>query len=301
MKPVHYGALLLLGAIWGASFLFIGVAVPDFGPLMLMFLRVLIAGLILLAAALLTGRPGDVRATLRLRENWRKYLVIGLFSSALPFTLIAFSELSLTVSLASILNSTTPLFTALIAALWGSERLTGRKVWGVLLGVIGVAVLVGGAPLALDQGTLVAVLASLSAALCYGIGTVYASKHVTGLPAVYASTAQLLSAAVILAVPALLSVPATRPSTTAIAALAALIVLSTSFAYLLYFFLLKNVGPTRTNSVTFIVPVFGSIWAILALDESFSPTMLLGMAIILVSVALVTGFRLTTNGKEIRN
>ena len=290
MKPVHYGALLVLGAAWGASFLFIGVAVPEFGPLRLMFLRVLIAGLLLLVVARLTLRQTGLRETLRLRENWRKYLIVGLLNSALPFTLIAFSELRLSVSLAAILNSTTPLFTALVAAAWGSEQLTGRKIVGVLLGVIGVGVLVGGAPLTLDRGILMAVLASLLAALAYGMGAVYAAKHISSLPAAYASTAQLLAAAVWLAVPAAAS-PAIRPSPVTIGALAALILVSTTFAYLLYFFLLRNIGPTRTASVTFLVPVFGSTWAILFLREPFSLSMLLGLAIILLSVGLVTGAR----------
>ena len=291
MKPIHYGALLVLGAVWGASYLFIGVAVPEFGPLRLMFLRVLIAGLLLLVVARLTLRQAGLRETLRLRENWRKYLIVGLLNSALPFTLIAFSELRLSVSLAAILNSTTTLFTALVAAAWGSERLTGRKIMGVLLGVIGVGVLVGGAPLTLDRGILMAVLASLLAALAYGMGAVYAAKHISSLPAAYASTAQLLAAAVWLVVPAAVA-PAIRPSPLAVGALAALILVSTTFAYLLYFFLLRNVGPTRTASVTFLVPVFGSTWAILFLHEPFSLSMLLGLAIILLSVGLVMGARL---------
>ncbi|MBP8948431.1 MAG: DMT family transporter [Candidatus Promineofilum sp.] len=291
MKPIHYGALLLLGAVWGASFLFIGVAAPEFGPLSLMFARVLVAGLLMLGVAILTQRGDGLRATLRLRQNWRTYLIVGLFNSALPFTLIAFSELRLTASLAAILNSTTPLFTALVAAVWGSERLTGRKVWGVVLGVVGVAVLVGGAPLAINGAIVLAVLASLLAALSYGTGTVYAARHITGLPAATASTVQLLGAAVILAAPGALALPAERPSSAAVGALAALILLSTTFAYLLYFFLLKNIGPTRTASVTFLVPVFGSVWAILFLREPFSVWMLLGMAIILTSVGLVTSRR----------
>lgn len=291
MKPVHYGALLILGAVWGASFLFIGVAVPEFGPLRLMFLRVLIAGLLLLVVARLTLRQASLRDTLRLRENWRKYLIVGLLNSALPFTLIAFSELRLSVSLAAILNSTTPLFTALVAAVWGSEQLTGRKIVGVLLGVIGVGVLVGGAPLTFDRTILVAVLASLLAALFYGLGAVYASRHISGMPAAYASTTQLLAAAVWLAVPAVVA-PAIRPSPIGMGALAALILVSTTFAYVLYFFLLKNIGPTRTASVTFLVPVFGSTWAIIFLHEPFSLSMLLGLAIILLSVGLVTEARL---------
>ncbi|CUS06332.1 conserved membrane protein of unknown function [Candidatus Promineifilum breve] len=288
MKPIHYLSLLLLGAVWGASFLFIGVAAPAFGPLTLMLVRVLVAGLLMLGVAVVTqGRP--VGGTLQLRANWRIYLAIGLLNSALPFTLIAFSELRLPASLAAILNSTTPLFTALMAAAWGSEPLTGRKGLGVILGMAGVAVLVGGAPLTLDRAALLAVGASLLAALAYGTGTVYAARHITGLPAATASTVQLLAAAVWLVGPGVVAAPRTPPPGAAVAALAALILLSTTFAYLLYFFLLKNVGPTRTASVTFLVPVFGSVWAILFLNERFSLGMLAGLAIILVSVALVVG------------
>ena len=288
MKLIHYAALTLLGAVWGASFLFIGVAAPAFGPLTLMFVRVLVAGLLMLGVTVATqGRQAG--ATLRLRANWRIYLVIGLLNSALPFTLIAFSELRLPASLAAILNSTTPLFTALMAAAWGSEPLTGRKGLGVILGMAGVAVLVGGAPLTLDRAALLAVGASLLAALSYGTATVYAARHITGLPAATASTVQLLAAAVWLVGPGVVTAPRTPPPGAAVAALAALILLSTTFAYLLYFFLLKNVGPTRTASVTFLVPVFGSVWAILFLNETFSLGMLAGLAIILVSVALVVG------------
>ena len=291
MKPIYYGALLLLGAIWGASFLFIGVAVQEFGPITLMFLRVLAAGLILLAAAYLTQRKKPLRETFQLRQNWRKFLVVGLLNSALPFTLIAFSELKISVSLAAILNSTTPLFAALVAAAWGSEKLTKRKVWGIMFGILGVSVLMGKGLLIVNQETIIAVLASLLAAGFYGSATVYAAKHISGLPAVFASTAQLLGAAVILAVPAVITAPQVRPSMTAVAALLALILLSTALAYLLYFFLLKNVGPTRTASVTFLVPVFGSLWAILFLDDPFNAGMLIGMIIIFASVGLVMGFQ----------
>jgi drug/metabolite transporter (DMT)-like permease len=291
MKPIHYAALSILGAIWGASFLFIRIAAPGFGPLALMFLRVFVAGLVLVALAYLTQKKEKPLAILQLRANWRKYLVVGLFNSALPFTLIAFSELKMTASLAGILNSTTPLFTALIAALWSNEKLTGRKVGGVMLGVIGVAVLMGGSPLDINTGLIIAMVASLSAAASYGMGTVYASKNLTGLPAIYASISQLLGAAFLLALPAALTIPSAPPSTAAIAALLALTLLSTSFAYLLYFFLLKNVGPTRTASVTFLVPAFGSIWGVLFLQEPFNSGMFLGMAIIFTSIGLVTGIQ----------
>jgi len=289
MKPIHFVVLTLLGALWGASFLFIGVAVPEFGPSSMMLLRVFIAGLIMLGVARALIPRGNLRATLRLRRNWRNYLMVGLFNSALPFTLIAYSELRLPVSTASILNATTPLFTALVAAAVGVETLTGRKIGGAALGLVGVAVLVGGESSALGAGMIVAVLASLAASLCYGIGAVYAARHFSGLSAPLATAVQMLTAAVWLAVPGVASAPTTRPSPVALAALTALILLSTVLAYALYFYLLQRIGPTRTAGVTFLVPVFGSLWAILFLREPFGPGMLVGLVIILLSVGLVMG------------
>ncbi len=287
MRPWSVGALLLLGAIWGASFLFIGLAVQAFGPVVMMFLRVTTAGAILAGLARVGGPAAQSAAGLAWRRNWRRYAVVGLLNCALPFTLIAFSELRLTVSLAAVLNSTTPLFTVLIAALSGGQPLAKRTILGVLLGILGVAVLVGAGPLTLTLDLGIAVLASLVAALCYGGATVYAARHLTGLAPIQASVAQLSSAAVLLAIPAMLTLPTTVPSITAVGALLALIVLSTSVAYLLYFSLLRRIGSTGTASVTFLVPVFGSLWGTLFLHEPFTSGMLIGMVLILLSVGLV--------------
>lgn len=211
MKPVYYGALLLLGAFWGASFLFIGVAVAAFGPFYLMFLRVFVAGLILLALALLRQRPRAILQTLQLRQRWPKYLTVGLFNCALPFTLIAYAEIKVPASLAAILISTMPLFTAVIASVWGNEQLHRGRVWGVVLGIVGVGVLVGGGSLALTWETAVAVVALLLAACSYSLATVYASKNLHDLPSIYAAIMQLLGAAVLLGAPAIGAMPVERP------------------------------------------------------------------------------------------
>ncbi|MDQ7024125.1 MAG: EamA family transporter [Anaerolineae bacterium] len=285
MKPIHVGALVLLGAIWGASFLFIRVAVHDFGPMPLMFMRVTLGGLVLLAYATFLRQTPD------LGSRWRKFLIMGSLNAAIPFVLIAWSELTINASLAAIINSMTPLFTAVIAAFLGNEDLTWQKVSGVMLGIIGVSVLVGGSPMELNQEVIVAVLASVVAALFYGIGANYASRHFTGKHPLHTSIGQLLGASLILLIPAGATIPSATPSTAAIIAMLALVLVSTTFAYMLYFFLLNNVGPTRTVSVTFLVPVFGTIWGIIFLDETFNMSMLLGMAIILTSVGLVIGTR----------
>ena len=291
MKAIHIGALVLLGAIWGASFLFIREAAHDFGPVVLMFLRVFLAGLALVpvASLMIKNKSGD--EPVRLMTHWREFLIMGALNSAIPFTLIAFAELTITASLASILNSLTPLCTALVAAAWVGEQLTAQKILGAMMGIVGVAVLVGGSPLELNADFLLAVVASIGAAICYGSGTVYASRHIKGIPPIQASIGQLLGASAILIVPSVATIPETAPSMSATLSLIALILLSTSFAYLLYFYLLGNVGPTRTASVTFLVPIFGTIWGIFFLNEPFNIGMLLGMVIILLSVGLVIGAR----------
>ncbi|MEL6526314.1 MAG: DMT family transporter [Chloroflexota bacterium] len=291
MKPIHYATLTLLGAIWGASFLFIRVAAPEFGPNMLMFVRVLVAGLVLIPIAPMMNKEAGGQSYRKLLSRWREFLIVGAFNAAIPFVLIAFSQLTITASLAAILNSVTPLCTALVAAVWIGEALTPQKIAGLVLGVVGVGVLVGGSPLDLNSAFLIAVAASIGAAICYGIGTVYASQHISGLPAIQASIGQLLGASVILSIPAATTVPDSPPSMAAILSLTALILVSTSFAYMLYFYLLKNVGPTRTASVTFLVPVFGTIWGIIFLNEPVSIGLFVGMGIILLSVGLVMGAR----------
>lgn len=286
MKPIYLGALVLLAAIWGASFLFIRQAAHDFGPFGLMFLRTFLAGLVLLASVVV------MRNLPNLQGKWRIFFIMGTLNAALPFTLIAFSELTITASLASILNSTTPLWTALIAAIWVGDKLTPTKIMGLILGIVGVTVLVGGSPLEFNTEYLIAVFAMLTAAFCYAVGTVYAAQHVKGISAIHASIGQLLAAAIVLAIPAAATIPETPPSTSAVLALLALVLLSTSFAYLLYFFLLKNVGPTNTAATIFLVPVFGTIWGIIFFKEPFNLGMLLGMALILMSVGLVLGIGL---------
>lgn len=285
MKPIHYAALVLLGAIWGSSFLLIRIAAPQLGPLVLMGGRVTVAAIALVTYAALLRKLPDFRA------NWGKYLFVGTMNAALPFSLIAWSELTLTSSLAAIINSTTPLFTALVAAMWIGEVLTGRKILGIILGMIGVSILVGGSALEFNAELVAAALASLLAALCYGIGTVFASRHFTGNAPMHNAIGQLLGATAVLAIPATVTLPQATFTTGAVLSLLGLALVATAFAYQLYFYLLNNVGPTRTATVTFLVPVFGTLWGVLFLQEQFTPGMLVGMAVVLTSVGLVTGVR----------
>src|SRR4051794_21500399 len=144
MKPRDLGALILLGALWGSSFLFIRVAAPVLGPFVIMDVRV---GLAVVALSLYAVAVNRVP---KLRFRWKELLIIGALNAAIPFTLIASAEINLTASLAAILNATTALFAALVAAVWIGEELTSRKILGLLMGIVGVTVLVGWDPIPLN-------------------------------------------------------------------------------------------------------------------------------------------------------
>ncbi len=283
MKPGDLGALLLLSALWGGSFLFIRVAAPVLGPLALAEARVGLAGLALLLYAVTTRRLPDLRA------RWRPLLVIGVINSALPFALIMAAELRLSASLAAILNATSPLFGALVAATWLGEALPARKIAGLVLGATGVAVLVGGSPLPRDGATALAVGASLLAALCYGCAAAYTKARATGLPPLALAVGSQLGASLVLLPLVPLAPPRAWPSGGVALCVLALALLSTAVAYLLYFRLIVNVGPTRALTVTFLTPLFGVTWGVLFLREPVGPGTLLGGAIVLAGTALVTG------------
>lgn len=283
MSLLQLGTLTLLGAIWGASFIFIRIAVEPFGPIVLMLIRVA------LSAAMLYGYAKFRGMRLQIREHWRKFLILGTISSALPFTLIGFSELTITGSLAAIYNSTTPLFTTFVAAIWLGERLTLYKVLGAVMGIVGVALIVGGSPITLDGAFVLATLSSLGAALCYAVGGVFAKRAFEGVSNMSMSIGQLAGATVVMTPFMVVDPPHDMPPTDAILALLALAIFSTVFAYRLYYYLIISAGPTKALTVTLLVPVFGVIWGAILLNEPISPGMIVGLVVILLSVGLVTG------------
>src|SRR4051812_2476247 len=281
--------LLALAAVWGASFLFIRVAVDDLGPVALADGRLLLAALAL-APFVLRG--------LRRTAPIRKYVLLGAINAALPFTLIALAETRIDASLAAILNASTPLFSAVVAAAVGDEPFTARRAFGLALGIGGVALVVGLAHVDADLAFFGAAACSLAAALCYAIGTTYVKHAMAGEPPGTLALFQQLAAGLVL-LPLVAAVPPRHvPDSGALLALAGLAVLSTSLAYLLYFRLVAEVGPTSTLTVTFLVPVFGVLWATVFLGEHLGAGTLLGGALILLSVAFVTGTSLSRRGRE---
>ncbi|MBN9389865.1 MAG: DMT family transporter [Chloroflexi bacterium] len=286
MKTKDVISLLILSALWGGSFLFIRVASLQLGPILLIELRVLIAGLALLFYALATG------IKLEIKTYWRQYLIIGLINSAIPFTLIATAELNLSAGYAAILNATTPLFGAIVAAAWLNEALTVKKVTGLILGLGGVGVVFGLGSLSFSGVIILSIGASVLAAAFYGFAGVYTKVKGKGLRPYNLATCSLLAAALWLAPLTPFALPQSGPDLNGTLAVVALALLSTAFGYVLYFGLIESAGPTRTLTVTFLAPVFGVIWGIIFLSEGLTVATVAGFAIILAGTVLVTGFSL---------
>ena len=287
MRPRELAALLALAALWGGSFFLIRVAAPALGPFPLA------AGRVLLAAVVLGLGLRVARRRVALRGLARPLLVLGALNAAIPFALIAAAELQLTASLAAMLNATAPLFASLFGAAWMGERLTPRRIAGLALGLAGVGVLVGWSPMETSTRTTLAVAAMLLGSASYAIAGIYAKRRLAGVPPATLALGQQLGAAAWLVAPAAWTLPDAQPTRAALLALAALAVLSTTVAYLLYFHLIQTVGPTRTSMVTYLLPVFGAFWGVVLLGERVTGGMMLGVGCILASVVLVSEVRPT--------
>ncbi len=280
MRIQDVARLVCLAALWGGSFAFIRVAVPTLGPIWLAESRVALAFAALFAVALIRR---DVPS---LAAHWRAYLAIGTVNSALPFALFSYAELFISASNAAILNATSPFFGAIVAAAWLREPLGARRLTGMALGLAGVALLVGWQAEPLSAATLVAALACLAAALCYGVASVYAKVRMTGIPSFAIAVYSQLAAAIVLAPALPLALPPGALSPLVAANVLALALASTAIAYLLYFRLIADVGPARALTVTFLIPLFGVLWGVLFLREPVAINMLSGCALILAGTWL---------------
>jgi drug/metabolite transporter (DMT)-like permease len=274
-------ALLFLGAAWGASFLFIRVAAPVLGPFPLMGGRVTIAASALWLYARVRGTP------VVLGPYWRRLLLLGLIHAALPFALIATAEIHLSASMAAVLIAAQPLFAAVIGVCWLGEPVSRRRALGLILGLGGVAILVGWTPGSLDRSTLWSMAASLLGALAYAAGGIYARRRLADAPPLTLALGQQLAAAVWLVPAAAVTLPGARATFVALAAMVTLALLSTAVAYVVFFWLLAEVGPVRTFTVTYVIPVFGVAWGVLFLGERPSLAMVVGLGAIMSSLVLV--------------
>lgn len=280
MTPLQMAELLLLAALWGASFLFMRIAAPELGPIWLIELRVLLSGLSLLPL-LLHQRLGG-----QMREHWRSLAVVGLLNSALPFSLLAFSSLSLPAGTTAILNGTVPFFGVAVAYVWLQEPLNASRIVGLLLGFMGVVILVGLRGTALTSDILLAIATGLCAALMYAIAAPYIRLNFQGVPSVVIATGSQLSAAACLLPLLPFTLPYAAPSQRALLAVISLALLSTSLAYILYFRLIHTVGSTRALTVAYLIPLFAIFWGALILNEAITLSMVTGGALILLGTAI---------------
>ncbi|HEX4909802.1 MAG TPA: DMT family transporter [Permianibacter sp.] len=283
MKPRDVIELLVLAAIWGSSFLFMRMAAPEFGPIPLIFIRVAIAMVFLLAVL---GARGELAG---LKGHNGHFSVVGLLNSAIPFTLFAFATLSLTAGFTSVLNASVPLFGALVAYFWLGDKLSGARIIGLIVGFLGVTVLVWGKISFKDNGSGWAIVAGLAASLSYGIAANYTKRHLSGVHP-FANAAGSQIAATLMLLPfAIAYWPDAMPSAKSWFSVLALGVACTGIAYILFFRLIANVGPAKAVAVTYLLPVFGMLWGLLFLSEAITRNMILGCAVILLGTALATG------------
>jgi len=286
LRPADLARLVALAALWGASYLFMRYAVPQFGPVALIELRVLIAGVALAAFLAATG------ATIGWSTHWRGYLFVGSVGLALPFVLIAQALTAIDASTAAILNALSPLFASITAALWIRDPLTPQKLAGIATCLVGTAVLVGWTPAPMSPRELVAALCSVAATALYGYTIVFTKVKLKGANPMGTSAGTLLFAAATLAFVVPFAPPphpiADIPALAWVAMLG-LAIFSTTLAFILYYRLIADVGPVKAITVTLLVPIFGMVWGILFLGEPVTPGRVAGCLIILAGCALILG------------
>jgi drug/metabolite transporter (DMT)-like permease len=276
--------LLALAAIWGSSFMFIKVAVREVTPGEVVFGRVLTGTLALLPAVPFLGGWGPTWAGLR---RWAgPLLLLGIFNAALPFWLLAWSEKRLDSGLAAVLQASMPLFTALFAYWFTrSQRVTGMKLVGVVVGFVGVLLLVGVQP----RGDVLSAFAVLLTALLYAGSSVYAGVVLRETPALVTSLGALGFATLVTLPLGLSELPGEAPSWEAIASIVALGAVGLSIAYLLYFTLIAGAGAPYAALVTYLVPALALVYGAVFLDEPVTASAVGGLLLILAGVALGTG------------
>jgi len=275
--------LISLAAIWGASFLFTRIAVNPLGPAMLIEARVGFAALTLLLVSLY------LKKNMRFRANLKHFFILGFFNSALPFLLFAYSAQVINASTLAIINSTAPLWGAVIGAIWTRTALTKSISIGLFLGICGVIVLVGFDASGLAMNAVMPLLAGLLASFSYGVASNYA-KHAPQVPA-FDNAHGSMWTSVIIVLPLLPFFPMKEAiSVDVVSSVVLLGVVCTAIAYLLYFRLIADLGASSALSVTFLIPVFGIFWGHIFLDEAIGMNTLLGTTLVVSGTMFVTGF-----------
>ncbi len=274
MRPLSLVKLLCLAAIWGSSFIFMSVLAPVLGPWLTANLRVLLAGVVFILYFLLTKFDPEWK------KYWRHYLIVGFLNAGVPFALYSFAALSIPASYEAILNTTTPMFGAIFAWLWLQERMTLRKMLGLLIAALGVGFVVNLGPTKVTAPFIYAVLACLGATFCYGLAGVYIKKFATTVkPIGMAGCSQFLVGLLMLPISATQSIHG-KIDARIVLCLLGLSLVCSAFAFLLFYQLLAELGPTKAMTVAFLIPVFGMFWGFLFLKEKIHIYMVFGTFLI---------------------
>jgi drug/metabolite transporter (DMT)-like permease len=276
MSAADAARLVSLAAIWGASFLFIRIAAPAIGVVATADVRMLIAGTALAVYYALTGFDAQWR------RWWPYYLLIGALNCVAPFLLFGYAALELSVGLMAVLNATSPMWGALLTAVILRERLSPSRIGGLLIGVVGVA-LVSGAE---ASERWLAIAAGLAAAFCYGLTGVVLRRWARDTSARGMAAGTLLMGGLLLA-PVLALSPPAWPEMRVVLAMLALALVCSSLGYILYFRLIADIGAAGALTVTYLIPIFGVVWGRLFLGETLSGAMIIGALIVIGGTVLV--------------
>ena len=281
-----WGLLLLLSLLWGGSFLFVGIAVKELSPLVIVMARVVIA-----AAALLPLHWILVGRLPREREAWVAIIGLSVLNNVIPFTLLVTGQTMIASGLASVINATTPLFGVAILALSGQEPLVARKLVGILTGVAGVAILKGGTILGAGSQSI-GILLCLGAAASYGLGSLWAKLKLRNVAPLSMATGQLLcSSAIMLVLGFAFDEPSQlmHVSASGWIALLGLALLATSLAYILFFRVVARSGPANVLLVTMMIPASAIAMGTIVLGETLEAQEIIGAAVILLALLIIDG------------
>lgn len=283
MKTRHFAQLVGLSALWGASFLFLRVASPLLGPTVMAASRVLLATLTLAALMGLLREPWPWR-------HWRELFRLGALALAAPFLLYAWAALRLPAGYSALLNTTVVLFGTLASAWYGQDTLSTRKLAGCAIGFVGVALILQLGPVEPTAANLLAALACIAAAACYGVSTPLMKKATEHMQPLAIATGISAAAFVMLLPAGLWGLPQANFTPTAMVAVLVMGVLTSGLAYWLNLRIIRHVSPVAATSPAFLIPVFGVTWGHIFLGEALSPGIFAGGALVLLATALVTGF-----------
>jgi drug/metabolite transporter (DMT)-like permease len=295
MRPHSIFELLLLSFFWGSSFLLIQIGVAEFGPPALIFLRTMLAGLVLVLILIFRN---EVRL---LVHHWKNFLPLGLLDSTLPYLLSAYAALHIPSGTISVINAVTPLWGALVAWLWLGIHLTLTSAMGLLIGLLGITFLVWDRfELALSDSTF-ALVAAVCGPVCYALSACYAKKYLSGFSPFVNATGSSLTSGVLLLPLAWYWWPTEPVSATAWSAALVLAVLCSAVAYVLYYRLIQHIGPARAMTVSYLVPVVGLFWGWMLMDEHFTLRTLLGVLLIFSGLALANGLGNNLSFKRVKS